>query len=196
MNNLTKKMTMIATVAIVACSLAMAADKSSSQETSPSWLGRLFERMSWEKGVATADCPKCVATLVYRHIRFDSNLGERWSDGKATWDRGFGDCKAMATAVTQMCKEAGIDANVTILVFSTHRFEGHAVATGTWKGRMWISSNGCFEYVDSIQHAAELVAKEMGWNGCVVSITPLDNINRNATEVATTGVNGTRATGT
>jgi len=148
-------------------------------------LERLLALPSWEKAVASVDSPKRAAKLVRQNIRFREDLGDEWADGRTTWNRGFGDCEDFAAAVTELCKDAGVAADASIQVFSVEGFERHAVAVGTWKGRIWISSNGWFEYADSMDHAKELVANEMNWNEVAsVTITPLRKAGRGERVVA------------
>lgn len=177
-------MVVAATVALLVCATASVADQAAPVKVKSNWFNCLFECTSWEKAVSTVDSPERAAKLVRQNVRFEQRYLGKWSDGETTWNRRTGDCKAFATTVIQLCKDAGLGANATILVFSANAFEGHAVAAGTWNGRLWISSNGWFSYVVSMDHASELVAEEMGWNARATRVIPLDKVGRTGNTMA------------
>lgn len=145
-------------------------------------ISHIFESPSWEEAVAAVDSPHKAAKLVRLHVKFREDEGDEWSDGRTTWDRGYGDCEDLAAAVVQLCADAGLDVGARIQVFSDSIRGNHAVAVGTWHGRMWIVSNGWFEYVDSMDDAVLHVSCEMQWNVTAVKVTPLDQFAPHADE--------------
>jgi hypothetical protein len=133
------------------------------------WWKRTFGTLNWEEVVSAVSSPSEVARRVRHHVDFRDDVGDQWAEGKETWDRGYGDCEDMAAAVVAMCKRIGIDA--TVMVFCpTSRRAAHAVAVGKWNGKMWISSNGWYETVKSMDDAKREIAKEMGWRGLEIDI--------------------------
>lgn len=127
----------------------------------PDWIRRTFGTLTWEEAQTVYKTPQDISAAVRQHVAYREDMGDEWASGKETWDRGFGDCEDFAACVADLCKAAGIVA--TIQVFSPKgSFEGHAVAMGSWNGRLWISSNGWYETVKSMDDAKAVIAKEQG----------------------------------
>jgi hypothetical protein len=139
-----------------------------------------FDAPTWEQAVAAVDSPRKAARLARLYVEFRDDDGDEWADGKTTWQRGFGDCEDLAAVVVQLCEEAGLETDADIQVFATPIDGGHAVAMGRWRGRMWVSSNGWFQYAESVEHAVLQIAEEMQWHKAAISVTPLDRIRRAA----------------
>lgn len=176
---MTRKQTTAVALAIALQFLAAFPAGAESGAWSPwRFVSRLFEAPSWKEAVAAVDSPRKAAKLVRLYVRFTEEEGDEWADGKTTWDRGYGDCEDLAAAVVRLCADAGLDAGAKINVFSDSIRGNHAVAVGKWRGRMWIASNGWFEYVDSMADAVLRVSAEMRWNAAAVKVTPLDQFTK------------------
>lgn len=169
---------------VMSCVPSVGGDQSAPSTSRLGWIAALFERPSWDAAVARVDSPKRAAKLARLYVRFEEETEDEWTDGKSVWERGFGDCEDFAAVVVQLCREAGIDADASIQVFTVNGVEGHAVALGQWRGRMWISSNGWFEFVDSMDDARLAVRDEMDWYGQEIASVPLEMVNRSSLPVA------------
>lgn len=152
-------------VMMIAGGIAISASGSEVNSNSvekPGWFRRVFQRLNWEEVHTVVSDPKSVSAVVRQNIRYQEDLGDTWSSGEETWSREFGDCEDMAAAVVELVQHLGGTAEIVIF-HPVNSAAGHAVATGTWNGKQWISSNGFYYQVQSMKHAAELVAREMGW---------------------------------
>lgn len=127
----------------------------------PGWVRRTFGTLTWQEVQTVCKTSQDVCAAVRHHVIYKEDMGDEWTSGEETWDRGFGDCEDFAACVADLCKAIGIEA--TLQVFSPEgSFEGHVVAMGSWNGRLWISSNGWYETVKSTDDAKTVIAKEQG----------------------------------
>jgi predicted transglutaminase-like cysteine proteinase len=108
--------------------------------------------------------PRSVCATVKRHVRYsrDTSPEEEWKDAEDTWSEGTGDCEDFAVLVKQRCRQRGVTAEV--YSFYPPKGSGHAVVIGEWKGRLWMSSNGSFVEISSIEDASCRVAQSQGWD--------------------------------
>ena len=143
-----------------------AAKSASPSKPQVGWLRSVFGNLSWDEAASVVSSPEEASARVRHQVRYKEDLDEEWASGRATWERGFGDCEDFAACVADLCKQAGLDATVAILIFRPEgSCEAHAVAVGTWKGKLWVSSNGWFFDVSSMKDAQERIAKQIGWRG-------------------------------
>lgn len=121
-------------------------------------------RTSWGQVVAAATGPEDICGAVKQRVQYkaDRYTGDEWQSGRATWDRREGDCEDIAAAVTTMCREKGMSADIYVL-HPRDRRGGHAVAVGTHNGQMWMSSNGAFRQVGSMREVRDKVAESCHW---------------------------------
>jgi len=151
--------------AVVALVLSSVAGASAAQaEDAPAvhkrnWLQRLFFKPSWEEAVVEAVTPKEICRMVERHVGYQEEWVDTWSLAQATWKKGSGDCEDFAVAVQDLCRAHGIDTTVELYYPLVGGAVGHAVVVGTWNGRLWLSSNGSYEEMDSQEQIAKRMAQ-------------------------------------
>ena len=145
-------------VTMLAC-FVMSADAG---EKKAGWFRRTFCDLTWDEIQTVAKMPKSICAAVRHHVRYAEDLGDNWATGKETWNKKQGDCEDFAACVVDLCKAAGIEAT-THIFFPKGSLEAHAVAVGSWRDHLWISSNGWYATVDSMDEAKTLIAKELGW---------------------------------
>ena len=141
---------------------AFGSESNSNATEKPGRFRRVFQRLNWEEVHTVVSDPKTASAVVRQNILYQEDLGDTWSSGAETWSRESGDCEDLAAAVVELVRHLGGEAEIVIF-HPVDSAAGHAVATGTWNGKQWISSNGFYYQVQSMKHAAELVAREMGW---------------------------------
>lgn len=144
-------------------------DSNSIGEEKPGWFRRVFQHLDWEEIRMVVYDPDSASAAVRQNVRYQEDLGDTWSSGAETWARGSGDCEDMALTVVELVRHLGGEAEIVIF-HPMNSAAGHAVAVGTWNGRQWISSNGFFYQVRSMEHAAELVAREMRWHNRTIAM--------------------------
>jgi hypothetical protein len=116
------------------------------------WFTRTFGSLSWESAIAVTKSPADISWQVRRHVRYSGGMVLDWEDGRETWDRGYGDCKAFAWCVADLCEAKNIVCWVS-LVRPIGEHNGHAVTMGVWEGKLWMSSNGVYGVYESLDHA-------------------------------------------
>jgi hypothetical protein len=79
-----------------------------------------------------------------------------------TWLMRVGDYEDFALAIKSMCDLKRFDASIYVLV-NERSGEAHAVVVGEEHGRMWMSSNGSFEWMASFEDVQKKVIRELGW---------------------------------
>jgi transglutaminase-like putative cysteine protease len=95
-----------------------------------------------------------------------------WEDGRETWDRGYGDCKAFAWCVADLCEAKGIECWVSV-VRPIGEHNGHAVTMGVWEGKLWMSSNGIYGVYESLDEALKALSTIKGFNRKTLEFIPL-----------------------
>jgi len=131
-------------------------------EAKVSLLRRIFTKLTWEEIETIVDTPKEICAAIRHTVDYKEDFGDEWTAANETWNRGYGDCEDFAIAVLELCKKKGIKADIQVF-YPNGSIVGHAVVIGEWKGKMWISSNGWFQYVKSIEHAKKEIKSEIGW---------------------------------
>lgn len=124
----------------------------------------------WSSALATRADIEDISRTVKRRVTYrpDVDADDRWQVGGITWQRGAGDCEDFAACVRDLCKANGHDADIVVFYARSLR-KAHAVCIGTEGGQMWMSSNGTYTRVDSMQDATRHVTDAMGWHGVTVT---------------------------
>lgn len=126
------------------------------------WFKRMFYRPSWPEVVEQSDSPEAICDLVGRYVSYRTEDVDTWNSAEYTWQQGRGDCEDLAICIQELCHKMGFSATVNLYFPSDSPREGHAVVVGTRDGQMWMSSNGSFEVVRSIDDVKEAVARVLG----------------------------------
>jgi len=125
-----------------------------------SWFRRQFGKPTWEEVLATVQSPSEICTYVRRRISYRSEDSLEAVTGRDTWDRESGSCLGMAECVRDLCQEKGFSAQV--LCFYPPEGPGHAVAVGPVGDEFWMSSNGHYVTVRSLDEMKRSVATFLG----------------------------------
>ena len=128
----------------------------------PGWFHRTFGTLSWNEVIESADSPKDVCAWVKRHVKESDEPDDKWRSGADVWERGHGNCKNFAAAVADLCRDKGFDATI-LVVGPRDDSMAHAIVVGQWNGKMWMSDNGRFEIVDSMDDVKHKISKDLGW---------------------------------
>ena len=118
----------------------------------------MFYRPSWTEVVERCESPKAICDLVGSCVSYRTEDVDYWRSAEETWQRGRGDCKDFAVCIENLCHQRGFNATIHVYFPSDRPEEGHAVVVGNWKDQMWMSSNGSFEVVRSIDDVKESVS--------------------------------------
>lgn len=130
---------------------------------SAAWERRSFG-WTWQDVLRRSDNPSHICAAVRHHITYkpDMETADEWLGGRKTWAAQQGDCEDFAACVKELCAAKGFHADMYVFTSKTQS-KSHAATIGHWNGKMWMSSNGSFEYIASLSVAQESVASEMGW---------------------------------
>ena len=157
--------TKVGFVMVLSLGLCLAADAGTAAQSATVQAGSVknrFSGLTFEDATRLVKSPKEVCMRVRRSIRYREDLGDTWATGKEAWERAFGDCEDFAACVVDMCRAVGMEAKIEVF-YPKGSFEAHAVAMGTWQGKMWMSSNGYYRHVASMGEAKYVVARDLGW---------------------------------
>ncbi len=125
-----------------------------------------FGNLTWKQAKRVGNTPRMACFIVRKHIKYvsDKVKADEWLPGKETWKRGGGDCEDFAVAVWEICYANDLDAHV--YVFKSEKPKAaHAVVIGKYKGKMWLSSNGSYEVIESLDDAVKYHRKMFYWKG-------------------------------
>ena len=147
---------------MIAAMLAGSVMIANAKEEKVGWFNRTFCALTWEQVQTVNKTPKSVCAAVRHQVRYAEDIGDNWTTGKETWDKKKGDCEDYAACVVDLCQAAGIEASIHIYC-PKGSWEAHAVVIGSWNGQLWISSNGWYENIESMDEAKKVVAKAAGW---------------------------------
>lgn len=139
------------------------------------WFKKTFSDMSWVEIMNVVESPKDISRRVKTRVDYKADVRDEMKSGESTWNDRAGDCEDFAECVVELCKAKGFDAWVEVY-YQENSSQAHAVAMGRWNGRLWISSNGEFQFVDDESKANRVVAREMGWNRNIVHSEAYDLI--------------------
>ncbi len=146
-------------------------------------LRRIFSKLTWEEIETVVDSPKEICAIVRHTVDYKSDMGDEWTSGKETWEKGHGDCEDFAIAIIELCEKKGIKASMQVF-YPKGSMLAHAVVVGEWKGKTWISSNGWFQTVKSMEHAKREIAFEAGWRSKEILVATPDQLAGNGMYVA------------
>ena len=127
-----------------------------------SWFHRMFHKPTWSEVLEQCESPRDICNIVGRFVGYRTEEYDRWTSAEETWEQGRGDCEDFAIFIESLCHKLGFSATVNLYFPSGLRGEGHAVAVGTWNGQIWMSSNGSYREVESIDDVKESVARMYG----------------------------------
>jgi hypothetical protein len=140
--------------------------------SSVGWFGRTFGNLSWDSAVAATTSPASISWQVRRHVTYQLTESEPFENGRETWDRGYGDCKAFAVCVADLCEVKDIVCWVSVVRPVGER-RGHAVTMGVWQGKLWMSSNGIYGEFKSLDEALKALTNVKGFSGKSLEFIPL-----------------------
>ena len=128
--------------------------------------------VSWDSAIATCpEHPEDIARTVPDHVKYteDSGRDDEWKPASRTWEQGAGDCEDFSVCVRDLCRSKGMSAHVYVFHSKATRGSNaanggsHAVAIGERNGTLWMSSNGDYEEVQSMDDARNKLARSFGW---------------------------------
>lgn len=119
---------------------------------------------SWEDVAGRDVSPRAIAEVVKERIQYAPDVvkEDEWRSGRETWARRQGDCEDIAAAVKDLSEANGYKAEIYVVQSKTAR-SAHAVTIGKTGETMWMSSNGSYEVVKSLDDAKEKIARALGW---------------------------------
>ena len=124
-----------------------------------SWFKRMFCKPEWEQILVECDTPKEICKMINKHIGYREEQRDSWSAAHDTWERGKGDCEDFAICVQELCQESGFDANIHLYYSMKNFTQGHAVVVGVNNGQLWLSSNGSYTELDSMDEANAIISR-------------------------------------
>jgi len=131
--------------------------------------------LTWDEIQTVGKTPEQICKIVRRHIRYAADQGDDWATGQETWEKKQGDCEDFAACVVDLCKAAGLEATIQIF-YPKGSWEGHAAVIGSWGGQLWVSSNGWYETVKSMDDAKAVIAKELAWRHKEILIASAEEV--------------------
>lgn len=133
---------------------------------------------TWESVTYGILDPRTICSAVKRRIMYvrDRKPDDEWKSARKTWSDRRGDCEDFAVLVKRLCEQRNMQAEV--YHFYPPKGSGHAVTIGKWRGRLWMSSNGSFTKVLSINDARRQVAHSQGWAAQSVQVSKGENARR------------------
>jgi hypothetical protein len=156
----TAKEWIIAIIAVFIASNCVLAENSTVSKLN--WFQRTFKTLTWNEVSQNVETPKEICSTVRHHVKYRADNGDSWASGKEAWDRAYGDCEDIAAAVSELCAKKKIETE-TFMLYPENESDGHVVVVGKWKGKIWFSSNGWFEYAKSGLDVKRKIAHEMRW---------------------------------
>ena len=125
---------------------------------------RGLSNVSWDNASRMCSSPRDICKVVKDRVKYsrDMQKEDEWRGGEDTWNKGKGDCDDYAVAVRDLCEREGFKAVIYVVYSKTAR-AAHAVTIGERNGTMWLSSNGLYEEVQSLDDAKETLARDLGW---------------------------------
>ena len=122
------------------------------------WYKRFFCKPTWDQMEFEGDTPENICALVGKHIGYTGEEVDTWTPAEQTWGKGTGDCEDFALCILKVCQDKGFDASIHLFYSLKDFGQGHAVVIGEQNGKLWVSSNGDYEVVDSLDSVKECVA--------------------------------------
>jgi len=135
------------------------------EHQSVSWFKKTFKELTWPEVQQIVSSPREICARVRHRVIYKPDTEDIWDDGKTTWTREYGDCEDISQTIVDLCKEKNIPAWVEVFSIDGGT-EGHAVVLGYWGNKMWMASNGWFQYIDDLADAKHKVSREFKhWRG-------------------------------
>ena len=136
------------------------------QRIGSGFLGRRakpWRENTWESVTDVPRDPRSICSAVKRRVMFvrDRGPSDDWKSARETWNDKSGDCEDFAVLVQRLCEKG--DIRSAVYCFYPPTGSGHAVTLGEWRGQRWMSSNGSFTEVRSINDAKRKIAHSQGW---------------------------------
>lgn len=122
-----------------------------------------WREKTWESVTYVPRDPRSICSAVKRRVMFVRDRGptDDWKSAQDTWSEKAGDCEDFAVLVQRLCEKGNIRS--AVYCFYPPTGSGHAVTLGEWRGQRWMSSNGSFTEVRSINDAKRKIAHSQGW---------------------------------
>ncbi len=127
--------------------------------------------VSWDNASRMCWSPRDLCKAVKERVRYSRDIlkGDEWRSGEDTWNRRAGDCDDYAVVIKELCEREGFKAEIYVFR-SRVAHAAHAVTVGEKDGIMWLSSNGSYQEVKSLDDAREAIARDMGWRAQDVDV--------------------------
>lgn len=132
-----------------------------------SWFKKVFKHLTWQEMVTVSTTPKEICKKVNDHVFYAKDDIEYTKDAQQTWNEEKGDCEDFAYCILKACEQKGFKAEIRIF-YEKNNIIAHAVVIGEWQEKMWMSSNGSYEIIKSIEDASKKISREMRWNEKIV----------------------------
>jgi len=146
-----------------------------SQETNNvSWFKKTFKELTMNEVLQVSKSPKDLCFYVHSRVDYKSDINDYTKPANETWNDKTGDCEDFANCILTLCESNGYPADIKI-VFENNNPKAHAVVTGVFNGKHWVSSNGNFQYIVDENEIKRLVARDMGWNKRSVNMTSIED---------------------
>ena len=130
---------------------------------------KLFITPGWEEILQQAKSPKEICRAVESYVSYKPDkMGDVWSSGRETWERGCGDCEDFAIAIVEMCYEIDLEASMIIYFPPDSPGEGHAFAVGRYEEDLWVSDRGSYKIVSSLYDIEEMALR-------ILQVSPRDS---------------------
>lgn len=115
------------------------------------WFQKLFFKPTLEQIVFENNSPKDVCRTVARWIVYKEEPVDQWSLPAVILDREYGDCEDFAVLIQYICFENGWDSNIILYYSILNPTYGHAILTGQLNENLWMSSNGSYDVIESLE---------------------------------------------
>ena len=127
------------------------------------WFRKTFCELSWDEVKISVESPRDICRRVKGQVEYKVDSEDNMKTGIKTWEDKTGDCEDFANCVVELCQANGFEAWVEIY-YEANNSSAHAVAMGKYNGRLWISSNGDFQFVKDTDDARRKIARTLGWS--------------------------------
>ncbi len=133
----------------------------------------LGQRPTWAEVAMPYGSPRDLCAKVSKHIRYQAEPKDRWSDAHVTWARGCGDCEDFSVLIRALCQISQFDVHLHVYLPAGLAGSGHVVPVGTWNGQLWFANNGAYREVASEADLLRTVAQSVGWKASEVTCLKL-----------------------
>lgn len=146
--------------------------------------------LAWDSPSQRSSSPEDVCKAVTDRVKYARDMvkEDEWRDGRDTWNKKEGDCEDYAVVIKDRCEEEGFKTEIYVVKSGTAG-ASHAITIGEVNGALWISSNGSYKEVESLNDAKETIARDLGWWAPDVSVLKVEkspaNGDRRYVKIAT-----------